>query len=478
MSDPIRRFFRSFAEDTTCAILLEGMPMLGGTVGENPRVNRWSIMGFRPRQRIRLEGGTLWVNDRPEPVSSRDQLFERLRRLQAACRVDEAGPPDLPFRGGLMGFFGYEFVRWCEPALASHFPRPDACWPEAVLCEFSDVVIADRARNAIHVLSDDPFRRRVYETGWQELAGEVALMPPTFTEASADYAQGFAPSLTPAQFEAAVETLRRAIAEGALYQGNLSLQLKKRLKIDPYALFDGFSRRNPSPFSALFQWPGGMILSNSPERLVSVDGAGQVESRPIAGTRGRGKTPDEDAAVGQTLLENEKERAEHLMLVDLERNDLGRVCVPGSVEVNELLTIERYSHVTHLVSNVTGRLAGGRDAWDVLQAVFPGGTITGCPKIRCMELLNGLEPVSRGAYTGSLGYLDAASGRMDLNILIRSLFLKETGTPFVYNGAIHVGAGIVADSVGAWEYRECQRKAAAILGVLQAYEQRTEHALQ
>lgn len=484
MPELIRRFFRPFAEDAASAMLLEGMPMLGGTVGENPRVNRWSLMGFRPRQLIRLQGQTLWVNNRPKDMASPQILFERLRECQHSCRIYENEPAELPFRGGLMGFFGYDFARWCEPALALRLPCPDSfsqdsAWPELVLCEFEDVIVVDRLHNKIHILTEDPFRHRVYKTCWQELSEEMPkISMPEFFEATADYVARFTPSLTPQTFQSSVEVLRQAIEAGELYQANLSLRLKKRLQVDPYALFEGFSQRNPSPFSALFQWPGGMILSNSPERLVSVDDVGQVESRPIAGTRGRGRTPDEDTVIGQTLLENEKERAEHLMLVDLERNDLGRVCVPGSVQVNELLTLERYSHVTHLVSNVTGQLAEGHDAWDVLRAVFPGGTITGCPKIRCIDLLSDLEPVSRGAYTGSLGYLDAASGRMDFNILIRSLFLEETGTPFVYNGAIHVGAGIVADSVAAHEYRECQRKAAAILGVLQAYEQRAEHAFQ
>jgi anthranilate/para-aminobenzoate synthase component I len=212
---------------------------------------------------------------------------------------------------------------------------------------------------------------------------------------------------------------------------------------------------NPSPFAALLEFPDVTLVGCSPERLVRLRGS-DVDTRPIAGTRPRGATADEDEQLAEDLLLNDKERAEHLMLVDLERNDLGRVCAFGTVHVNDFMTLERYSHVIHIVSNIRGRLASGRDAMDLIQAVFPGGTVTGVPKLRCMEILDELEPVRRGPYTGSVGYI-SANGDLDLNIIIRTLVIKED------RGYLHVGAGIVADSEPSREYQETLFKAEALL---------------
>jgi anthranilate/para-aminobenzoate synthase component I len=203
------------------------------------------------------------------------------------------------------------------------------------------------------------------------------------------------------------------------------------------------------------EFPDVTLVGCSPERLVRLRGS-DVDTRPIAGTRPRGATADEDEQLAEDLLLNDKERAEHLMLVDLERNDLGRVCAFGTVHVNDFMTLERYSHVIHIVSNIRGRLASGRDAMDLIQAVFPGGTVTGVPKLRCMEILDELEPVRRGPYTGSVGYI-SANGDLDLNIIIRTLVIKED------RGYLHVGAGIVADSEPSREYEETLFKAEALL---------------
>jgi para-aminobenzoate synthetase component I len=463
----VRALYRYFAAGEPYAVLLEGMDPRFGTVGDNPAVNRWSLIGFRPRQIIRLRHHMLQVNGNEQPITDADDLFRRLRGILAACRtVPGAG---IPFHGGLVGYFGYDFARWCDPALFSQTSRLEETFPSLLLCEFEDWLAVDRLDGTLQVLSPDWKREAAYRKIWESLPGSYKSAKP-WIEPDPAYLAGFEASLSPRDFALAVARIREAIAEGEIYQANLSLRLAKTLKLDPSELYEALSARNPSPFSAMMQWPGGMILSNSPERLVKFSGD-RVEARPIAGTRGRGASAEEDTRIGDTLRKNDKERAEHLMLVDLLRNDLGRVCAPGTVKVDELLSLERYSHVTHLVSNVSGERAWGADAWDVLKAVFPGGTITGCPKIRCMEILQALEPVARGAYTGSLGYVDALNGAMDLNILIRSLFLEETVTPFVYNSAVHVGAGIVADSVAPHEYRECLRKAAAILGVLYAHEQ-------
>jgi anthranilate/para-aminobenzoate synthase component I len=223
-------------------------------------------------------------------------------------------------------------------------------------------------------------------------------------------------------------------------------------------LYDALRRVNPSPFSALLRFDDLALVSSSPERLVRLQGS-RAETRPIAGTHGRGLSAAADHAVATQLLGNTKERAEHLMLVDLERNDLGRVCRYGSIHVDEFMTVERYSHVSHLVSNVTGELRTGLDAFDLIRATFPGGTITGVPKVHCMEIIDQLEPVRRGPYTGSLGYLNWDGG-LDLNILIRTLVLQQS------RGFLQVGAGIVADSDAHREYDETMLKAGALIEAL------------
>ncbi len=226
------------------------------------------------------------------------------------------------------------------------------------------------------------------------------------------------------------------------------------------ALYGRLRKVNPSPFAGLLQFPELSLVSNSPERLVRLSGA-EASTRPIAGTRPRGVGPQEDQDLRAELLASPKERAEHVMLVDLERNDLGKVCQYGTVRVEEFMTVEQYSHVRHLVSDVTGTLQPGISPLDLVRAVFPGGTITGVPKLRCMEIIEELEPVRRGVYTGALGYF-SWSGDLDLNILIRTLLLTKT------HGSLQVGAGIVADSDPDREYEETLAKAGAFFNILEA----------
>jgi anthranilate/para-aminobenzoate synthase component I len=260
-------------------------------------------------------------------------------------------------------------------------------------------------------------------------------------------------------YEERVNRCLAYIAAGDIYQANLS----HRFSIDPggrsaRSIYRGLRTINPSPFAALLEFPNVTLIGCSPERLVRLIGTA-VESRPIAGTCPRGPTTDEDRRLRKELLLSAKERAEHLMLVDLERNDLGRVCAYGTVHVDEFMAIEQYSHVSHIVSNIQGCLAPGRDALDLLQAIFPGGTVTGVPKIRCMEILEELEPVRRGPYSGSIGYF-SPHGDLDLNITIRTLVMKS-GMAY-----LHVGAGIVADSNPGREYQETLYKAEALFKAL------------
>jgi para-aminobenzoate synthetase component I len=256
------------------------------------------------------------------------------------------------------------------------------------------------------------------------------------------------------------------IKSGDVFQANLSLRFTTSTQADSWSIYQALQAINPSPFASYWQTPWGDVISCSPERLVEGHWAGEdfrVSTRPIAGTRRRGQTPQQDQALAKELRSNTKEQAEHIMLVDLERNDLGRVCEWGSVKVDELLTIEHYSHVMHLVSNVVGRLKPEYDAVDLIRTMFPGGTITGCPKVRCMAIIESLEPVRRSLFYGSCGYLDVR-GNLDLNILIRTLlYVRDADGATVWG---QVGAGIVADSDPEREWFESLQKAQAQLQAL------------
>jgi len=304
----------------------------------------------------------------------------------------------------------------------------------------------------------------VAERGRQDvldtIARDIAHVPHTASVAMRDVAIECMDEDEPRSFLNAVGRVHDYIVEGDVFQVNLSRAWRIALQnpVVPDVLFNNLRIQNPSPFSGLATWEDAAIISSSPERLVAVRG-GVVETRPIAGTRPRGKDRADDEACSGELLAHPKERAEHIMLIDLERNDLGRICVPGSIEVNELMVLESYTHVHHIVSNVRGRLRGDILPGQVLRAVFPGGTITGCPKVRCMEIIAELEQQPRGAYTGSMGYLNR-DGSMDMNILIRTMVSHGRQLE------LRAGAGIVADSVAAAELEETRAKARGLLRAL------------
>jgi para-aminobenzoate synthetase component 1 len=269
------------------------------------------------------------------------------------------------------------------------------------------------------------------------------------------------PNMEQALFESMVRRCKEYITAGDIYQANLSQRFSARLgDSDPLHLYKILRAVNPSPFAAYLDFGDIALVGSSPERLIRLAN-GAADTRPIAGTRRRGNDLDETRALSVELLTNEKERAEHIMLLDLERNDLGKVCTYGTVHVDEMMVVEDYSHVIHIVSNVRGELLAGKDAFDLVQAVFPGGTITGVPKVRCMEIIDELEPVARGPYTGSLGYI-SNSGDMDLNIIIRTFVIKDK------TAYLQVGAGIVADSEPEREYLETLQKAEALKKALES----------
>ncbi len=355
----------------------------------------------------------------------------------------------LPFCGGWLVFLSYELAGEVEPRLS--LPPSDLPWRGFAL-RVPCAVVHDRGTDRVLAVAEAEASHELDRIE-ADARGVAALPEPP--------AAG-RPRATIQEEDASVflERVRRAqeyIRAGDIYQANLSRPWHVELESDAEvaSLYEALCATNPAPFAARVQWQGVSILSSSPERLVNLTG-GVVQTRPIAGTRPRSRLPGGDVAETSELAAHPKERAEHVMLVDLERNDLGRVCEAGSVHVDEMMSIESYAHVHHIVSNVSGRLRAGATPLDVVRAVFPGGTITGCPKVRCMEIIAELEGEGRGAYTGSLGFL-GRDGTMDLNILIRTITLRGRHAVF------RAGGGIVADSVPERELEETRAKARGLL---------------
>ena len=359
-----------------------------------------------------------------------------------------------PFAGGWFIYLAYELAAEIEPvvefpAANDGFPIAFATRCPAAICSRPDQpgVLHLLAENAVIL---DEMRLQIEQLSGDD-AGTAADTPAGLVDMQPD---------PPAMFEQAVGQIHEYILDGDVFQVNLSRGWHGNFSraVSAEALYRSLRKSNPAPFAGLVRWGDYALMSSSPERLVHVNGS-EVQSRPIAGTHPRGADQDSDRALRQELLAHPKERAEHIMLIDLERNDLGRVCRTGTVDVNELMVVESYEHVHHIVSNVRGVLRPGVTPVDVIRAVFPGGTITGCPKVRCMEIIAELEQQGRSFYTGSFGYL-GLDGSMDLNILIRSMLLHKKHISF------RTGAGIVADSDPHTEVLETGHKARGLLRAL------------
>jgi len=374
--------------------------------------------------------------------------FDDWWRQQGAVAPVRAG---LPFTGGWFVYLGYELAGQIEPCL--QLPETTGALPVAIATRFRSAVIRDNQRQQSYIVAEHGQSTAV--------AGILADISSLTTSSAADMAAvASVREDDPQDYLDAVGRIHAYIREGDVFQVNLSRRWTITLQeaVDAATLFNNLARHNPSPFAGMATWAGVSIISSSPERLVCVRD-GRVETRPIAGTRPRGDVSASDRAYSEELLAHPKERAEHIMLIDLERNDLGRLCVPGSIEVNELMVLESYAHVHHIVSNVRGRLRDNISPGEVIRAVFPGGTITGCPKVRCMQIIAELERVARGAYTGSMGYINR-DGSMDLNILIRSMVCEGNRLE------LRAGAGIVADSDAEAELEETRAKARGLLRAL------------
>jgi para-aminobenzoate synthetase component I len=416
----------------------------------------------------------------PRKVAGKDQLWTPalghimpfLQQMeQAICNLPACAEPqldELPFVGGWLGWLGYDFASEIErlPWLKEEtLPFPVAFWYEP-----AEFAVLDHPLQRLWLAAETPERLERMVLRLAEHKHEQNAIGSDRFRKNADISsiyidkklrrfEGVRFEVEQAEFERAVRQAKAHIRAGDVFQVNHSLRFEAQTQADSWSLYKTLHRINPSPFASYWHSPWGAVVSCSPERLVQMQ-SGIAQSRPIAGTRARGKTTAEDRAIAQALKNDAKERAEHIMLVDLERNDLGRVCEWGSVQVAELMTLERYSHVMHLVSNVVGQLSAEQSIAQLIAAMFPGGTITGCPKVRCMEIIETLEPVRRSLFYGSCGYLDRR-GRIDLNILIRTLLTVPTGTGQTVWG--QVGAGIVADSKPSREWHESLQKAKAQL---------------
>jgi len=371
-------------------------------------------------------------------------------------RQDSVDADELPFTGGWFVYLSYELAQEIEPCLS--LPATAAGQPIAVAARCPAAIIYDRNRNRCIVVAETD-----YDYLLDDLERDYLLLCREAEKYAANDNDRIAITSLheddTAPYLRQVEQIKKYIIDGDIFQANLSRQWQATLQdeVSDAALFRALSRQNPSSFAALASLHNMSIISSSPERLVSVKDA-IVETRPIAGTRRRDNDLHSDAALARELLAHPKEQAEHIMLIDLERNDLGRVCRPGSIEVNELMALESWEHVHHIVSNVRGKLQQDKSPVDVLRAVFPGGTITGCPKVRCIEILAEMEQQARGAYTGSLGYINI-DGSMDFNILIRTMVRINDKITF------RAGGGIVSDSIAEKELEETRAKAKGLLKI-------------
>lgn len=412
---------------------------------------------------------------KPRIINGQPQLWtppvgEILPFLRSLLQRPKAGSQhfSLPFSGGWLGWLGYDLAWEIEnlPSVNSDpLPFPVAYWYEP-----ASFAVLDYQEQTLWLAASEAAELDCLQAQLEKnKAPEIS--PQLIYKHSSPLAQFHAQfQMSQTDYEAAVMQAKKYIQAGDIFQANLSLRFEAETTADSWAIYRALQTINPSPFASYWQTPWGNVISCSPERLVRLL-ARQAETRPIAGTRSRGITPEQDQLLADDLIANAKERAEHIMLVDLERNDLGRVCEWGTVKVNELLVIERYSHVMHLVSNIIGRLRPECDAVDLIRAMFPGGTITGCPKVRCMEIIEELEPVRRSLFYGSCGYLDWR-GNLDLNILIRTLLYvrKDEQVSTVWG---QVGAGIVADSEPEREWYESLHKAQAQLVALRVAQTHT-----
>ena len=491
---PVTHSFVSDLETPVSAFLKLGAPrraFLLESAEQGQHLGRFSFLGVGARALVTYADGRLTVQENGDRLSvDHDDPFTAVADLMRSYRPPASGEAAAlpPLAGGLVGYFGYDLVRRLEPLPDA--PPDDLGLPEMAFLLADTVLVFDHLKHTItdrrQRLRRRPRRRRPLRArrasasptcarSWPRPSPPArraaSSTPPRWTRTPAQWGgrpQAPRPpvtsSMTRDQYEAGVERIRDYIYAGDAFQVVLSQRFSTPVDVSPFSIYRGIRAVNPSPYLYYIAFDDFALCGSSPEPLVTVQGD-RVETRPIAGTRRRGADPAEDRRLIADLRADEKERAEHVMLVDLGRNDLGRVCVPGTVTVDEFMEMELYSHVIHMVSSVSGTLAAGNDPTDALKAAFPAGTVSGAPKVRAMQIVDELETVRRGPYAGAIGYL-SYGGDLDTCICIRTVIVKD--------GVAHVqaGAGIVADSVPEKEYAETQNKAAALLRAIDlAHEQ-------
>lgn len=424
---------------------------------------RYSFIGLPARTVIKVYGNDI-RREQDGTVVETLKVADPLAYIDSFCRSFEVvDVPGLPrFNGGLVGYFGYDTVRYVEPRLQASTPPDELGTPDILLMVSDDLVVFDNHEDKlVLIIHVDPSQEKAWERAQQRLDDLEArlhqptpVLPPVRLNGGAQLEQEFVSSLGQAGYEAAVERIKEYTRQGDVMQVVPSQRLTLPFPAEPFNLYRALRNLNPSPYLYFLDLADFHIAGSSPEILARLED-GEVNVRPIAGTRRRGHTEEEDLAMEAEMLADPKEIAEHLMLIDLGRNDVGRVSRIGGVKVTEKMVVERFSHVMHITSNVTGKVKDGVTAIDVLRATLPAGTLSGAPKIRAMEIIDELEPVKRCIYGGAVGYL-GWNGNMDMAIAIRTAVIKD--------GKLHVqaGGGIVADSVPALEWKETMNKARAI----------------
>jgi para-aminobenzoate synthetase component 1 len=427
------------------------------------KLGRYSFMGSDPFLLMKSRGDEITLLKDGREEQTRGNPFDILGELLDKYKMDSGELP-VPFAGGVVGYLSYDLCHFIEKLPQKALD--DLHLPECYLGFYDAVAAFDHRRNTTYIIStgfpeiEEEKRRHRADARLSELRNAVLLSPPprpvegSFSRKRVELKSNFSRE----DYLAAVSTAREYISAGDIFQVNLSQRFEAKLDIHPYELYKRLRYVNPAPFASYLSFTGMSIVGTSPERFLKVRGD-LVETRPIKGTKPRGKTAEEDKELAAALLSSKKDRAENIMIVDLERNDLGRVCRYGTVGVTELAVLETYPTVFHLTSTVVGRLRENKNRTDLLKASFPGGSITGAPKVRAMEIIDELEPTRRSVYTGSIGYL-GFNGDIDLNIVIRTIIVKDSKAYF------QVGGAIVYDSEPEAEYLETLDKGRALMRAL------------
>jgi len=464
METPVSAFLK--IDDKRHSFLLESME--GGE-----KWARYSFLGSRPSVIVKTYGGSVEIT-RDGKTTKHSFEHDPLEVIKKVLSVYKPVPdPSLPrFFGGAVGFMGYDVVQFFEELPARK--KEGLNLPDIFFMITDTLVIFDNVTQMVKVVSNAHVKGQSAEATYREATKKVtALVKKLKRGVTGQRAKAkgrpkakehqLTSNFTQPQYEQAVLKAKEFIKAGDIFQVVPSQRFETKITIEPFEIYRALRLINPSPYMYFLRCGDATVVGASPEVMVRLEGE-RIDLRPIAGTRRRGASEEEDKALAEELLADPKERAEHIMLVDLGRNDVGRVSEPGSVYVSELMVIERYSHVMHIVSNVRGRLSGKRDAYDVIRACFPAGTVSGAPKIRAMEIIDELEPTRRGPYAGAVGYF-GFSGNMDTCITIRTLVIKKD---IAY---IQAGGGVVADSDPAAEYQETVNKAKAMMRAVEMAEQ-------